>query len=242
MTIAPFRAVAAPRFTLPIRVKAVVVDLDGTMLDTIGDLANAANATRIELDFAPLDPEFIKTFVGKGIVNLVSRTLTDGRGGLEQAALDQGVAVFERHYALCLAETTRAYPGVEQGLRALREKGLRLGCITNKAARFTHPLLEQTGLADYFEIVLAGDTLARKKPDPLPLLHAAEFFKVQPHELLLIGDSVNDVQAAHAAGSPVFVVPYGYNEGQDIRTQNYEALIAGLDEAANLIESTDTSA
>ena len=242
MTIAPFRAVAAPRFTLPIRVKAVVVDLDGTMLDTIGDLANAANATRIELGFAPLDPEFIKTFVGKGIVNLVSRTLTDGRGGLEQAALDQGVAVFERHYALCLAETTRAYPGVEQGLRALREKGLRLGCITNKAARFTHPLLEQTGLADYFEIVLAGDTLARKKPDPLPLLHAAEFFKVQPHELLLIGDSVNDVQAAHAAGCPVFVVPYGYNEGQDIRTQNYEALIAGLDEAANLIESTDTSA
>ena len=242
MTIAPFRAVAAPRFTLPIRVKAVVVDLDGTMLDTIGDLANAANATRIELGFAPLDPEFIKTFVGKGIVNLVSRTLTDGRGGLEQAALDQGVAVFERHYALCLAETTRAYPGVEQGLRALREMGLRLGCITNKAARFTHPLLEQTGLADYFEIVLAGDTLARKKPDPLPLLHAAEFFKVQPHELLLIGDSVNDVQAAHAAGCPVFVVPYGYNEGQDIRTQNYEALIAGLDEAANLIESTDTSA
>ena len=242
MTIAPIRAVAAPRFTLPIRVKAVVVDLDGTMLDTIGDLANAANATRIELGFAPLDLEFIKTFVGKGIVNLVSRTLTDGRGGLEHAALDQGVAVFERHYALCLAETTRAYPGVEQGLRALHEKGLRLGCITNKAARFTHPLLEQTGLADYFEIVLAGDTLARKKPDPLPLLHAAEFFKVQPHELLLIGDSVNDVQAAHAAGSPVFVVPYGYNEGQDIRTQNYEALIAGLDEAANLIESTDTSA
>ena len=242
MTIAPIRAVAAPRFTLPIRVKAVVVDLDGTMLDTIGDLASAANATRIELGFAPLDLEFIKTFVGKGIVNLVSRTLTDGRGGLEQAALDHGVAVFERHYALCLAETTRAYPGVEQGLRALREVGLRLGCITNKAARFTHPLLEQTGLADYFEIVLAGDTLARKKPDPLPLLHAAEFFKVQPHELLLIGDSVNDVQAAHAAGCPVFVVPYGYNEGQDIRTQNYDALIAGLDEAANLIESTDTSA
>ena len=241
MTVALSKAGATARFTLPIRAKAVVVDLDGTMLDTIGDLASAANATRIELGFAPLDPEFIKTFVGKGIVNLVSRTLTDGRGGLEQAALDQGVAVFERHYALCLAETTRAYPGVEQGLRAMRDKGLRLGCITNKAARFTHPLLEQTGLAGYFEIVLAGDTLARKKPDPLPLLHAAEFFKVQPHELLLIGDSVNDVQAAHAAGCPVFVVPYGYNEGQDIRTQNYEALIAGLDEAANLIENVGAS-
>ena len=235
------KAEAAAGFTLPARVKAVVIDLDGTLLDTIGDLAGAANSMRLELGLAPLDPDVIKTFVGKGITNLVSRALTDGRGNLDQAALNASVAVFERHYALCLTATSRPYPGAEKGLQALRAKGLRLGCITNKAARFTRPLLESAGLAGYFEIVLSGDSLPRKKPDPLPLLHAARFFNVEPRELLLIGDSVNDVQAARAAGCPVFVVPYGYNEGQDIRALDYDVLIAGLDEAAKFVENAVTS-
>jgi phosphoglycolate phosphatase len=224
------KAGTAPRFTLPVLVKAVVIDLAG-----------AANSMRLELGLAAQDPELIKTFVGKGIANLVSRTLTDGSGNLDQAALNAAVAVFERHYALCLTETSRPYPGAEKGLQALRAKGLRLGCITNKAARFTQPLLESAGLAGYFEIVLSGDSLPRKKPDPLPLLHAARFFNVEPQELLLIGDSVNDVQAARAAGCPVFVVPYGYNEGQDIRALSYDVLIAGLDEAAKFVENAVTS-
>ena len=235
------KAGTAAGFTLPARVKAVVIDLDGTLLDTIGDLAGAANSMRLELGLAPLDPDVIKTFVGKGITNLVSRTLTDGGGNLDQAALNASVAVFERHYALCLTATSRPYPGAEKGLQALRAKGLRLGCITNKAARFTRPLLESAGLAGYFEIVLSGDSLPRKKPDPLPLLHAARFFNVEPRELLLIGDSVNDVQAARAAGCPVFVVPYGYNEGQDIRALDYDVLIAGLDEAAKFVENAVTA-
>ena len=235
------KAGTAAGFTLPARVKAVVIDLDGTLLDTIGDLAGAANSMRLELGLAPLDPDVIKTFVGKGIANLVSRTLTYGRGNLDQAALNAAVAVFERHYALCLTATSRPYPGAEKGLQALRAKGLRLGCITNKAARFTRPLLESAGLAGYFEIVLSGDSLPRKKPDPLPLLHAARFFNVEPRELLLIGDSVNDVQAARAAGCPVFVVPYGYNEGQDIRALDYDVLIAGLDEAAKFVENAVTA-
>jgi phosphoglycolate phosphatase len=235
------KAGTAPGFTLPVLVKAVVIDLDGTLLDTIGDLSSAANSMRSELGLAPLDPELIKTFVGKGIANLVSRTLTAGRGNLEQAALNAAVALFERHYALCLTETSRPYPGAENGLQALHAKGLRLGCITNKAARFTRPLLESAGLAGYFEMVLSGDSLPRKKPDPLPLLHAAQFFNVEPRELLLIGDSVNDVQAARAAGCPVFVVPYGYNEGQDIRTLDYDVLIEGLDEAAKFVENAITS-
>ena len=231
----------ASRFTLPVRAKAAVIDLDGTLLDTIGDLASAANSMRSELGLAPLNPELIKTFVGKGITNLVARTLAYGRDTPDQAALDGAVAVFERHYALCLTETSRPYPGAEIGLQALRAKGLRLGCITNKAARFTQPLLKSTGLAGYFEIVLCGDSLPRKKPDPLPLLHAARFFNVEPWELLLIGDSVNDVQAAHAAGCPVFVVPYGYNEGQDIHALSYDVLIAGLDEAAQFVENVTST-
>jgi phosphoglycolate phosphatase len=231
----------APRFALPVLVKAVVIDLDGTLLDTVGDLASAANSMRSELGYAPLDPELIKTFVGKGIVNLVARALADGRDNLDQAALNAAVAVFERHYALCLTATSRPYPGAKKGLEALRAKGLRLGCITNKATRFTQPLLESAGLVGFFEIILSGDSLPRKKPDPLPLLHAARFFNVEPRELLLIGDSVNDVQAARAAGCPVFVVPYGYNEGQDIRALSYDALIAGLDEAAQFVENTVSS-
>ena len=235
------QAGTAPRFTLPVRAKAVVIDLDGTLLDTIGDLASAANAMRSEFGLAPLDPELIRTFVGKGIVNLVARTLADSSGNLDQGALNAAVAVFERHYARCLTATSRPYPGAESGLQALRAKGLRLGCITNKAARFTQPLLESAGLVGFFEIILSGDSLPRKKPDPLPLLHAARFFNVAPRELLLIGDSVNDVQAAHAAGCPVFVVPYGYNEGHDIRALSYDALIAGLDEAAQFVENTVSS-
>ncbi len=231
---------AGPRFTLPVPVKAVVIDLDGTLLDTVGDLASAANSMRSELGLAALDPKVIKTFVGKGIANLVSRTLTDGSGNLGQAALNTAIALFERHYALCLTETSRPYPGVEKGLQALRAKGLRLGCITNKAARFTQPLLASTGLDGYFEIVLSGDSLPRKKPDPLPLRHAARFFNVEPRQLLLVGDSVNDIQAARAAGCPVFVVPYGYNEGQDIRALDYDVLIEGLDEAAKFVENANT--
>jgi phosphoglycolate phosphatase len=158
------KAGMAPRFTLPVLAKAVVIDLDDTLLDTIGDLDGAANSMRLELGLAALDPELIRTFIGKGIANLVSRTLTDGRGSTDQAALNAAIALFERHYALCLTETSRPYPGAGMGLQALRAKGLRLGCITNKAARFTQPLLESAGLAGYFEVVFSGDSLPGKNP------------------------------------------------------------------------------
>jgi phosphoglycolate phosphatase len=225
------------RFSLPVRVKAVVIDLDGTLLDTVGDLASAANAMRTELGLPPVEAEILKSYVGKGIVNLVARAMTGGAGWLEEDKLNAAVAVFERHYAACLATTTRPFPGVIEGLKALRDKGLHLGCITNKLARFTEPLLETLGLTGHFEIVLSGDSLPRKKPDPLPLQHAAKYFGIGEHELLLIGDSLNDVQAARSAGSPVFIVPYGYNEGRDVRTLDCDALVAGLDEAAKWVEN-----
>jgi phosphoglycolate phosphatase len=110
------KAGMAPRFTLPVLAKAVVIDLDDTLLDTIGDLAGAANSMRLELGLAALDPELIRTFIVKGIANLVPRTLTDGRGSIDQAALNAAIALFERHYVLCLTETSRPYPGAEMGL------------------------------------------------------------------------------------------------------------------------------
>lgn len=227
---------AKPKFAFPIPLKAALLDLDGTLLDTAGDIAEAANRMRLSLGFQPLDPALIKTFVGKGIANLVSKTLKDAVGEVGPTALKVAVANFERQYEKCFGDTSLPFPGVVDGLNALKDKGLRLACVTNKAAKFTEPLLERTGLKDYFELVISGDTLAAKKPDPLPLVHAVAFFSAQPSEVLLIGDSVNDAEAARAAGCPVFIVPYGYNEGQELRGLDCDAFIDDVPGALKLVK------
>jgi phosphoglycolate phosphatase len=128
------------------------------------------------------------------------------------------------------------YPGVNEGLRALRAMQMPLACVTNKAERFTLALLEQLQLARYFESIIAGDTLPQKKPDPEPLLHACRGFGIAPRDMLMIGDSVNDAQAARAAGCPVFCVTYGYNEGRDVRELDVDAIVASLIDATRLIQ------
>ena len=227
---------AMPKFSFPIPLKAVLLDLDGTLLDTVGDIATAANMMRASLGFAPLDPAVIKSFVGKGIANLVARTLKDTVGEVGPTALKVAVANFERQYDKCFGDTSIAFPGVVDGLNALREKGFRLGCVTNKAEKFTLPLLEKSGLGSYFEITLSGDSLPEKKPHPLPLQHAAMFFECNPAELLMIGDSVNDAQAARAAGCPVFIVPYGYNEGMELRGLDCDAFIDDIPSALKFVK------
>ena len=227
---------AKPKFTFPIPLKAVLLDLDGTLLDTVADIATAANMMRAALGFAPLEPALIKTFVGKGIANLVARTLTDAVGEVGPTALKVAVTNFERQYDKCFGDTSVPFPGVIDGLNALKEKGFRLGCVTNKAGKFTLPLLEKSGLAAYFEITLSGDSLPEKKPHPLPLQHAAKFFECSAAELLLIGDSVNDAEAARAAGCPVFIVPYGYNEGQELRGLDCDAFIDDIPAALKFVK------
>ena len=227
---------AKPKFAFPIPVKAVLLDLDGTLLDTAGDIVTAANMMRAALGFAPLDAALIKSFVGKGIANLVAKTLKDTVGEVGPTALKVAVANFERQYEKCFGDTSAPFPGVIDGLNALKEKGFRLGCVTNKAEKFTRPLLEKTGLAAYFDITLSGDSLAEKKPHPLPLQHAAEYFGATCAEVLLIGDSVNDAEAARAAGSPVFIVPYGYNEGQELRGLDCDAFIDDVPGALKFVK------
>ena len=227
---------AKPKFSFPIPLRAVLLDLDGTLLDTVGDIATAANMMRASLGFAPLDPAVIKSFVGKGIANLVARTLKDTVGEVGPTALKVAVANFERQYDKCFGDTSIAFPGVVDGLNALREKGFRLGCVTNKAEKFTLPLLEKSGLGSYFEITLSGDSLPEKKPHPLPLQHAAMFFECNPAELLMIGDSVNDAQAARAAGCPVVIVPYGYNEGMELRGLDCDAFIDDIPSALKFVK------
>ena len=174
-----------------------MIDLDGTLLDTIPDLAVATNLMLETLGRTPLPLETVRTFVGKGIPRLVERALAgdiDGHAGAD--AMAQALPVFERHYTAVNGLHTTLYPGVREGLEQLRAAGFPLACVTNKSGAFTGPLLERMGLAPYFALTVSGDTLPRKKPDPEQLLHACAEFGVAPAQMLMVGDSVNDVQAA----------------------------------------------
>jgi phosphoglycolate phosphatase len=225
----------SPRF--PLRVKAVTIDLDGTLADSAPDLAVAANLMLRELGRPDLPESAIRTFVGKGIPRLVERTLAGTLdGSVDKEALDSALPVFQRCYLAVNGKHTTIYPGVMEGLDALRAAHLPLACVTNKAGRFTLPLLEQLGIASYFVQVISGDTLPQKKPDPAPLLHACRLFGIAPGEMLMIGDSMNDAEAARAAGCPVFCVTYGYNEGRDVRALDVDAIVASLIEATRLIQ------
>jgi phosphoglycolate phosphatase len=228
-------AVMSVSFPLP--VSAVMIDLDGTLLDTIPDLAVAANAMLAQLGKRPLDESLIRTFVGKGIPRLVERTLAAAHDEpIGTALAERALALFERCYSEVNGRHTSLYPGVKEGLAKLREQGFPLACVTNKSERFARPLLDSLDLSGHFEQVVAGDTLPLKKPDPAPLLYACRAFEIAPREMLMIGDSVNDAQAARAAGCPVFCVTYGYNEGRDVRELDTDAVVGSLVEAAGLIE------
>ncbi len=225
-------------------VKVVAIDLDGTLLDTAVDIGEAANRMLAELGRNRLAEATVASYIGNGVSRLVKRALTGEMAGEPDPAIFAlALAAFNRHYAEVLCRTTRLYPGVLDGLHVLRVAAFPLVCITNKAAQFTHPLLMATGLAAYFDLVLSGDSLPRKKPDPLPLHHACRHFGVVPAEMLLIGDSLNDVQAARAAGCPVFCVPYGYNQGQQPVAQwDVDQVVPDLVVAARLIEASSSSA
>lgn len=220
----------------PIGVAAIVIDLDGTLLDSAPQLAEAANRMLREIDYAPVSQELLASYIGNGIGWLVKRALTGEMHATPDAALyEHALPIFQKHYADLLLDS-KPYDGAIEGLEAMRAAGFRLGCITNKSARFTGPLLEGTGLAKYFDIVVSGDTLPEKKPHPLPLQYAAKFFGVPVEKLLVIGDSLNDTLAARAAGCPIFCVPYGYNRGEPVETLDMDAVINNLSAALPLIK------
>ena len=223
--------------TSNLKIKAVVIDLDGTLLDTAPDLADSAMAMAEELGLPPIGLDEVKTYIGNGVSRLVKRVLTrDMHADPAPELFKKALPIYEKHYANWVSRKSRPFPGVLEGLQALKGMGLHVACITNKAERFTHPLLKDTGLFDYFELILSGDTLPEKKPSPLPLLHACQVFGVEPAELLLIGDSLNDTQAARAAGCPVFCVPYGYNRGRPVSELDLDAVVPSLLEASKLVQ------
>jgi len=217
--------------------QAALLDLDGTLLDSVPDLAMAANAMRVELGMGVLREDVIATFVGKGAENLVRRALAGSRDAPEpeEALFQRARTSFYRHYHLVNGDKAVVFDGVVDGLKAMRGQGLKLGVVTNKPAEFTLPLLQRTGLAGFFEALVCGDTCARKKPDPMPVVHACELLGVEPARTVIIGDSINDALAGRRAGTQVLVVPYGYNEGMDIRTLDVDGIVSSLVDAAQWI-------
>jgi phosphoglycolate phosphatase len=224
------------RYTTPVSVKAIVIDLDGTLLHTAPELSEAANRMLRDMNYAPVSQELLASYIGNGISWLVKRALTGDMHATPDAALyEHALPIFEKHYTELLLQS-RVFDGVMEGLEGMKKAGFKLGCITNKVERYTLPLLKGIDLAKYFEIVLAGDTLPEKKPHPMPLLHTAKFFSIPIEQLLLIGDSLNDTIAARAAGCPVFCVPYGYNHGEPVETLDLDAVIPNLAAALPLLK------
>ena len=214
----------------------VLFDLDGTLVDSVHDLARAADDTMQALGRASPGEARVREWVGNGIERLVHRCLTgdmhtDAPAADFDAAMTLFLAFYERHNG---AHST-VYDGVAQGLAAARATGARLGCVTNKSSRFTAPLLARLELAHWFDVVVSGDTTARKKPAPDPLLHAAAALGISPADTLLVGDSLNDVRAARAAGMRVFCVSYGYNHGHDIHDARPDAVLDSLAELDALL-------
>ncbi len=229
-------AISIPSFHL--EVDAAIVDLDGTMVDTIGDFAEAIARMLADLQLPALDAALIEHMVGKGTEHLLRSVLAHvlAQAGHPQAALPAAVASllptalarYEQHYLAINGQHSALYAGVLEGLQALRAGGLRLACVTNKPLAFTRPLLAAKGLQGLFEQVFGGDSFATKKPDPLPLLKTCEALGTTPARTLMLGDSSNDAQAARAAGCPVVLVTYGYNHGQSVEAVGADALIDSI--------------
>lgn len=221
-----------------LRFDAVLLDLDGTLVDSAAELARATNRMLRQLGRAERTEAELATFVGKGVGRLVHRSLT---GSMEDDAprdvFEPALRVFETCYEEESGRTAQVYPGVREGLRALRAGGVRLACVTNKARRFTVPLLARIELAEALDAVVAGDDAARTKPDPAPVLLACERLGVPPARTLMIGDSSNDVDAARSAGCVAWCVPYGYNEGQPVEAARPDRIVASIEAAARLILS-----
>lgn len=206
---------------------AAIVDLDGTMVDTLGDFEVVLNQVLNELALPGIDRAFVGRTVGKGSEHLIRSTLA--QVGADAALYERAWAAYQARYEAVNGEHSEVYPGVIEGLHRLAAHGLRLACLTNKPGAFARELLRKKGLARHFAVVFGGDAFERKKPDPLPLLKTCEALGTSPARTLMVGDSSNDARAARAAGCPVVLVSYGYNHGEPVAAANADAVVDRID-------------
>ena len=221
------------------RFDAAIIDLDGTMVDTLGDFVVALNRMLDELALPPITAEAIGQTIGKGSEHLIRSVLRHVRGDrpADAALFDAAWPRYLHHYLAINGQHAPIYAGVVEGLAALRAHGLRLACLTNKPIALARPLLAAKGLDVYFEHLFGGEAFERKKPDPLPLLKTCEALGSAPARTLMVGDSSNDAQAARAAGCPVVLVSYGYNHGQPVREVDADGFVDSLAELAGVLGS-----
>lgn len=206
---------------------AAIVDLDGTMVDTVGDFEAALNGMLRQLGLAGVERDFIEHTVGKGSEHLIRSTLA--HVGAAADLYPRAWTLYQQHYLAINGEFSTVYPGVIEGLQKLAGAGLKLACLTNKPGSFARPLLAAKGLDRYFAHVFGGDAFERKKPDPLPLLRTCEALGSAPGRTLMVGDSSNDAQASRAAGCAVVLVSHGYNHGEPVSAAGADAVIDRLD-------------
>jgi phosphoglycolate phosphatase len=216
----------------------ILIDVDGTLVDSVPDLAYCVDEMMGQLGCPAHGEAKVRDWVGNGVERLVRRALIGQLDGEpDEAEFARAYPIFLGLYAENTSKRSLLYPGIREGLNYLNGEGYRLGCVTNKAAQFTLPLLRDLGIRDEFEIVVAGDALPKKKPDPMPLLHAAKQLSANPSASLMVGDSRSDVKAARAAGFQIVCMSYGYNHGEDIRHYNPDAVLDSLIEIRALLEN-----
>ncbi|RYF84014.1 MAG: phosphoglycolate phosphatase [Comamonadaceae bacterium] len=214
------------------RFDAAIIDLDGTMVDTLGDFVAALGGMLDDLGLPRVQAATVSAMVGKGSEHLIRSVLAHVGQALDEPLYARAWDRYQHHYLAINGQHANVYAGVIEGLDALRARGLRLACLTNKPRDFARPLLAAKGLQGYFEHVFGGDDFARKKPDPLPLLKTCEALGTGPARTLMIGDSSNDARAARAAGCPVVLVSYGYNHGEPVHGVDADGFVDALSEFA----------
>ena len=207
----------------------IVFDLDGTLVDSVPDLTYSLDTMLEELGRFPCGEEKVRLWIGSGIRKLVKRALTGEMDTEPDPELyEKAFSIFSGIYLENACKRTYIYDGVEDCLKYLRDKKYLMGCVTNKHEKFTRIVLRTLGISKHFGIIICGDTLEKNKPDPMPLLHAANYFGVEPEMCLMVGDSASDVKAARAAGFQSLAVTYGYNHGRDIRETKPDAIVDSL--------------
>lgn len=227
--------------TLLIQPKMILIDLDGTLVDTAPDLAYSVDLMMKQLDMPVRGEVAVREWIGNGVARLVRRALVGAYDGEpEEELYNKAYPLFLDLYEKNVCVHSRLYAGAKEGLDYLKQAGYRLGCVTNKPARYTEPLLKALGVYRYFDVIVSGDTLDKKKPDPAPLIYAADQLNTPSHQSLMVGDSVNDVEAARAAGFQVVCVNYGYNHGKDIHDAHPDAVIDSLAHLEDLLEQSST--
>ena len=214
--------------------KLIMIDVDGTLVDSVPDLAYCIDEMMEKLGLQKWGETKVRHWVGNGIPKLVERALSGELEGRPiKEVFDIAYPIFLDLYEDNMAERSYLYDGVREGLDYLKSQGYQLGCVTNKSEQFTHPLLKVLGIFNDFKIIISGDTLAKRKPDPMPLLYCAEYFNLNPGECLMLGDSVSDVKAARAAGFDIICMSYGYNHGNDIGDENPDLVIDSMNQLSD---------